>query len=255
MIPLMKCYHHVFDEKYKSMGFYKKGKVFARLNGDVVQSFSLKKYSGVPHCVIEFGVTPLCYYPPLDLDGGLFESDQFYVEDLHCRGLWWYEPLSVSSIIETMQSLSETVDKYIIPFFDKCFDCGSTFDQLHKLEVLFENNRLKSLEISGSSDKAQPFDERILFDDRLYFFALKSENWSFAKGHLEAFYKSYSNTSQNSNNDNDKLRFKEAADEKMDLLQHLYDEDYTFFRKMVENNEKENLEHIKRVYPRFLRQL
>lgn len=251
MISIVKIYHNVFDEKYKALGFLKKGTTFFRLNGDIFQSFNLKKYTRVPECTIEFGVFPLCHSTPIYLDCGGYELDCFHVYNIHRAEdiLWRYAPSSEDSITQAMQSMSESIQNHVIPFFDKCNDCASTFNQLYELEKLFEVNRLKRLELVGSIDRAEPFEFRISFNNHLYYMAMKTENWDFLRRYLCAFRDSYLAGSESPENQFQKDKLQKAAQEQADLLSHLDSGDFDFFRNMVKTNEEKMIEYIKQTHP------
>ncbi len=177
--------------------------------------------------------------------------DCFHVYNIHRSEdiLWRYDSSSEDSIIKAMQSMSESFESHVMPFFDKCNDCASTFKQLYELKKNFEINRLKRLELVDSTDGAKPFELRISFDTHLYYMSMKTENWDFVRRYLCAFRDSYLAGSESLENQFQRDKLLRAAQEQADLLSHLDSGDFDFFRNMVKTNEKNMVEYIKQTYP------
>ena len=184
MTTISRCYSRICTQKYRAIGFFKRRTTFARIRGDVIQTFSLKLSRRVPACSIEFGVFPLCLPQPIFLDAGGYALDEFIIEKHEDIGEWTFDHSSDKSMIYCIESLSKTIDLYLLPFFDVCDDCNSALPELIKLEELFDGNRQTRLQLRGDFDSALNWQERSLFDSRKYFMALKSRNLSYAYQYL-----------------------------------------------------------------------
>ena len=184
MKTLLKTFNRICTQKYKDFGFVRCNSFFARIKGDVIQTFRLKCSQYVPSCTVEFGMFPLCLPQPVYLFAGAYELDKFVIERHEYSSVWTFDPDSDESMEKSIESLTSAIDLYLIPFFDRCNDCKSALEELIKLEVLFEENRQKTLILIGGYDLAASWDERSLFDYRKYFMALKSHNLTYARQYL-----------------------------------------------------------------------
>lgn len=149
MKSITRYFNKVCAEKYGPLGFSKtrtefdkKQIVFFRISEDVIQSFTLKRFRGVPICTVEFEIDPLCAGAPIYLGVG-DELDRFSVEQHAKYGGWKYQPLVEQSVVECVNAMSETMDKYLIPLFDRCVNCAAALPELIKTEELFEKTGLK----------------------------------------------------------------------------------------------------------------
>lgn len=186
------CFNRICKKKYSSLGFYRcsslglyrSNPTFVRISNDVIQAFALKRYSYGSRCSVEFGIFPLCLPQPVFFFAGGYMLDQFIVELYEKNSGWIFDVNSDDSITDCVNSISQAIDSYLIPFFDACVDCKSSLSGLIKLEEILEKNRQQVLQLMGISDSAVPWQERSLFDYRKFFMALKLHDFGYARQYL-----------------------------------------------------------------------
>ena len=191
MIPISKMWDHIFTPKYQPQGFSKCKLSFARIKGDILQVFSLKQRQNPLAYTIDFGIFPLCASLPVFLDCGGYDMRAFRVELLANGSGWVFDSKSNESKKQCLETISQTIDSYLIPLFDRCSDCKTTLFELIKLEELFDLNRQEALYYLGDSDCAIPQNERSVFDSRKYFMALKAHDYSYAHSFLQRMVNYY----------------------------------------------------------------
>ena len=177
-------FSHVCTQRYQSLGFTKSKVTFARIKGDVIQAFTLRYFRDRPTCSVEFGVFPLCLPQPIVLEAGGYELDEFLFDPQKGRSGWTFDAASDESVITCVESMCQTLDLHLIPFFERCDDCKAALPAMIELEELFESNRQKYLSLLGEADCAVPWQERSLFDYRKYYMALKTHNLPYAQQFL-----------------------------------------------------------------------
>lgn len=256
MKSLSRCFNQMCKQKYQPLGFSKNKTVFARIEGEIIQSFILKRSQYVPTCTVEFAILPLCMPTPIYLEGGGYELDKFIVEQYLRYSGWAFDPHSNESIERCIECVSEAIDLYLLPLFDKCTNCEKTFHEVMELEELFERNRLNVLHLMGESDAAMPFHERSLFDPRKYYMALKSHNYSYAKRYLEnqvdyhdRKLKEFDAPGAPKQPDGLKVRFLADRAQYSEQLERLYSGDFAFFDNLLDSNESQTLNWITTRYP------
>lgn len=181
MHSLQRIFEKMCIDKYHLLGFHKDKHIIARVTDELVQFFTLKKRSERSIYTVEFGIIPLCMPVPVYLNAGGYELDRFVVEQCANYEGWPCNPLSGQSIQECAEAIIETVDTYLIPFFDRSLDCKSALAELCSLEEQFENNRLQVLKLLQIANlAADSWNERSLHDSRKYYMALKSRNYDYA---------------------------------------------------------------------------
>lgn len=251
-------YHQVCKQKYQPLGFLRSKSIYARIKGDVIQAFSLKRSQQVPTCTVEFGIFPLCLPQPFFLQAGGYELDQFVVEQYFRYGGWRFDPNSEESMKECVESMSGAMDLYLLPFFEKCSDCKSALSECIKLEELFEQNRLSVLQLRGTSDCAMPWEERSLFDGRKYYMALKSHNLSYAQRYLEHKVDYHDRSLKEFHAPNAPKqpesvieKFAAARDSYAELLERLDSGDFAYFDDLLNSNEIQTREFLAVNYPKI----
>ena len=261
MGSIVSCFNRVCTEKYKTLGFVtdksfkltRNTPCFARIVGDVVQSFTLKPLSGGRECTVTFGIDPLCMEVPYYL-GGIYELNQFFVE----TSPWPYDPKSDSSKSSCIASLTEAIDTHLLTLFDACMNCQSAFVELQKTEERFDKIRQKWLESMHLQDCSKPWWERALFDNRKYYMALKIQDWDYAHRYCTAWI----NTLDQEFEQYRLLppsKVPEYVMQRMKMregfaknLHRLNSGDYTYFVERVKNNEEQFLSYIAKNYPKLL---
>lgn len=257
MKSLSKCFVRACTQRYQPLGFYRDKTTFTRMRGDVLQTFSLDRSQYVPTCTMYFGIIPLCKSEPIHF-GGTYTLDRFVVEQQAQYGGWPFEPGSDESIETCVGQLCEAIDLYLLPFFEKCGDCGQALAELLKLEELFECNRQKALYISGITDRAAPLQVRSLFDHYKYYMALKAHDYPYIQrflknqvNHYESSLRSFEQPSGRQP-ESVKERFRAARVEYTQLLERFEAGDYDYFDDMVKANESRTLEFLASYHPKIL---
>lgn len=258
MKTISRYFNHICTQKYQSLGFSRYKSTFARINGDVLQSFTLKYSRSVPTCSVDFGIFPLCLPQPIFLDAGGYALDEFIVE-LHERNSGWtYDACSEESMMNCIESITKAIDLYLLPFFETCSDCILSLPELIKLEELFDLNRQKKLHLRGDFDFAVPWQERSLFDPRKYYMALKAHNLSYAQQYLNHqvnFYKNRLKSFDNSNSprqpDIVRDRFLAKLSLYSEQLEHLDSEDFDYFHDLLNSNENQMIQFLAAKYPKI----
>ena len=207
---------------------------------------------------MQFAVSPLCMPYPIHIDTGVYELDQF-MAGMHEERLGWvYDKNSEDSMIACVQSISNAIDIYLLPFFDSCCDCKSSLEEMIKLEKLLDNNRKQWLHRIGEQDKAAPLQELSLFDSRKYYMALKSNNWNYAYQYLDHQIKSCKSSLKSFDDPNGpkqpnivKERYIQSLAEYSEQMDKLQSQDYCYFIKLVDYNEKQMKEFLATKYPKL----
>lgn len=247
------------NKKYRPLGFSKNGKTFVRLSNDVLQGFQLKFFQYEAICTVEFGIIPLCTASP-DMDIGSYELDKFVVELYAQHAGWRYDPKSSESISRCVESITQTIDQYLLPLFGKCTDCGSTLPVLIELEELFDSHRQQVLLLWGDSDRAIPWQERSLADSRKYYMALKAHNFTYAQHYLNHQINAYAAKLKKMESPNSprqpaivKKRFVAQIDMFTKHLEQLKAGDIAYFDEWLHSSETQALEKLIAKYPNIVK--
>ena len=246
-----KLYFERCKEEFGPMGFIRKGNFFTRVvNGDVIQSFCLQKWGSGNKCEIQFGISPLCRGERPGTPAETYKLSRFAGEDfflLDCKG-------NDEEISKSVEIVIANIKKYIIPSFEKAEDSFSALDEtvyLDKLEYGAVSKR------SGKEAHQKEFEEKAvnLADNAKYFFALKTENYQYAKLFLEAFFErqlySYGQCKATSKINAEYPKENLAnCEAEMALLNkeisYLEKGEYDYFRNVVKENEEKNRKEYKK---------
>lgn len=266
MKSISRCFNKICTEKYEPLGFSKSRTmssknqfVFFRINEDVVQAFTLKRSHGVPICTVEFGILPLCRSAPVYLDEGGYELDTFMVEQHAKYSGWRFDPKVDESVVNCVNSMSEAIDLYLLPLFNRCCNCAEALLELVKLEELFEKNRIETLRLWGDTDHATlTWQERSLFDDRKYYMALKSHDLAYARQYL-LFQVSYRKKALERFDSPDSPRQPDSVKERLsanlvrdiEQLKRVESADFDYFDCLLSFNEDKTLKFLADQYPRI----
>ena len=262
MIKPSKYFADNCTQKYQALGFVKCRSVFARISGDVIQTFYLK-WSYISRAYsVEFRESPLCMPQPFFLDAGSYELDEFiqhHVDRVDREG-WTFDKDSDESVEHCIDSISNTMDLYLIPFFEACTDCKSSLLELLKLEELFDRNRRTMLHLKGMSDKAAPWQERSLFDYIKFYMALKSHNISYAYLFLNHKVNYFTTNLKNLDDPNyprqpDHVRegYMTKLATCLEQLAWLDSGNFSNFENMLNSNEKQMIEFLAEKHPKILK--
>lgn len=254
-------YNRICTQKYKSRGFLRKKTTFARIRGDILQVFSIKLSRNVPICSAEFGIFPLCLPQPVFLEAGGYALDEFVIEQHEGGSGWAFDASSDESMMNCVESISNTIDLYLLPFFEVCGDCESALRELIKLEELFDLNRQKKLQLRCESDLAVSWQERSLFDTRKYYMALKSHNLYYAEQYLNHqvnFYKTRLKAFDNPNAPKQpsivRERFLTQLAVNLEHLERLNFRDFCYFDNLLNFNENQMQKFLVTKYPNIFSQ-
>lgn len=247
MKTILQCFKKNYEKKYESVGFLMSKSTFLRIRGDVVQAFSFKpSLMGEPICSVEFGVFPLCLPQPVFFEAGGYMLDWFIVNRPESYLGWRYDTQSDVSISNCIKSVSDTIDLYLLPFFESACDCKKALQELFSLEELFDANRKRVVCLKGGTDSAKPWQERSLFDYRKYYMALKASNWEYAEKYLIHMVNNYQSAlmrfgSEESPRQPDMVikKHKLKLGSFMEQLSHIQAHDHVFFTKQIIANENE----------------
>lgn len=259
MSSISKAYIRSCMPKYSPLGFTRNKLTCARIQGEVIQAFTFRQLQYPRVCTVEFGIFPLCLPVPVYLEAGGYELDRFDVERRASSSGWRCDPQSDESIADCVASISQAIDRYLLPLFEECHDCKSSLAGLIRLEELFESNRLKSLHIMGASDCAAPWQDRCWFDARKYYMALKAHDYSYAQEYLSyqvAFCKRKLDSFQKANSPEQPERVKKRFAEKLvkleECLERMESGDAAYFDELIRQNECKMLEYLAVKYPKIL---
>lgn len=267
MASISREYDTISKRKYLPVGFIKEKQTFARIKGDVLQVFTLKKHGHKPTVTVEFGILPLCM--PLSfaslpihfsiLSMGNYSLDQFFVGSPALHGGWVFNPLSKDSIQDCLYSVTQAIDNHLIPLFDKCTNCSTSLTELVKQEEKFDRNRREILLLRGEADCAKSWKERSLFDYKKYFMALKAGNYTYAQvflNHQVNFYEKALHEciiSQESKTVIEKhtMKYRSYSEQ----LKMLNSGDRDYFYNLIQSNEDAMWKLLKQNYPKLYDQI
>lgn len=257
MISVSQVFAKKCTEKYRALGFSRNKSVFVRMKGDVIHSFTIKKFCSAPCCTVEFGVFPLCNSAKIYLDAGGYDLSELTVEGQE----WSFIPQSQDSIEQCIESVLQAMDQFMIPFFDKCQDCKTSLANLQLLEQEIEMNRLAILKARGVADRAIPFAERIMFDRRKFDMALKAQDMAYARYYLEFNLQHESECLKRFRTEDPPTQpecvitgITESVAHYENQLKRLEAGDFLYFDKLVTSNEARNREWLSEMYPRIFRE-
>ncbi len=164
MNKLTKLYKQKCINEFRKLGFKSYRNNFYRVVNDVFQSFGLHNSVSGNSCTVEFGVFPLCC-------GSIITKNHTGANHLKVfenNYSWFkYDKNSIESIEQTVNSIIEYINKYLIPYFEKC-----------------NNSRNAYFEICNFQKKHQ--EGILMFDCVLFYCALKSGMNDLAIQHLKA---------------------------------------------------------------------
>lgn len=222
-------------DKYKELGFKRVKQSYARIINDVLQVFTLKRWRFGYVCTVEFGVRPLCGYVP-NYNVGIQTLDKYKIETY---GGWNYIPNNEESIEQCVRSIVETIESHMMPLFEQADCCKNAPSVLMEAERQFERNRLTSLALEGTCDRAKPFEERILLNSDYYYMALKNGDVGYAEKYLSFKIKHYLDSlNMRTSQPYDVIESNKEALEKYRLyLSKIEKKDIAFFDNIIKQNE------------------
>ena len=229
-----------------------------RIKGDVLQGFSLIKSRGIPEYHVGFDVCPLCM-PNAFFCCGNYRLESLIIENLIEGCDWRVDTSSEESMVYWAEKILYAVDKHLIPLFDKCTNSKSSLHELIKLVEMIEDIRLEFLRKKGWPNcDTMSTEEHCYWNDRLYYMAIKSGNWEFAQSSLLYRIKHYENQLSDINKEVSqqpqvvKEGFVEAISQLSGHLNRIKIRDHIFFDNLIQDNERQNFEHISALCPKLI---
>ena len=236
-------------------GFHHRKNVFIRITHDVCQSFYMERLGRGPFrklCRIGFSVLPLCQNisaQRVEAGVGLYYLRKFQISDGAEESDGWVYSLKKESISACIEEISQYLELYLIPFFERANHTQAAFHELIALEKIFQENRLASLQLSGIKDCAANKSGIHLLDSPKYYMALKNGNYDYAKESCAAFLQQNLTAYESSKAF---LSEKNLA-ERMEIIQELRHEldllkaeNTDYFRNLMERNESCSRENLKK---------
>lgn len=123
-MKLNKCFKTVFDQPLKERGFKKKGLLYYRMNGEILQGITIKLINAYSIC---FNYLPYWLYEEKSHNYKLNES---YWAERHAIWGPYFNKNDEETAIKNMEKLKEVVFKKVIPFLDSITDFDSYFDSM-----------------------------------------------------------------------------------------------------------------------------
>jgi len=126
-MDFMKLYQAQCRERFGHLGFKKLGNTHWRVVNDVLQTFYLHRARAGGSCMLQFGITPLCYG---SINRDSFKYGTSSMLQPHAFSdctvwQWFYDPKSEESIRSCIESLMEFMLSYLVPYFERGIDCAS----------------------------------------------------------------------------------------------------------------------------------
>lgn len=185
MASIFSLFHSYCKARLKPLGFAKHGNLWCRIVGDVYQGICIEKSAmKTKICNVDFGIVPLCsliQYP----DGvGQYRLDELWPLDSFnldpVKKVISYNPKVVDAE-EVMSKIKKGIEEYVLPMFEECGDCATSFDALIRLQYLIAERRKAVLDYLRLEDcsKITP-DEGIMLNEHIFFMALKNGDYDFA---------------------------------------------------------------------------
>ena len=245
-------------ELVQQYGFHRRKNVFIRVINDVCQSFYMEKLSRGPFhklCRIGFSVLPLCQNVSaqhVEAGVGLYYLRKFQISDASEESDGWIYSLQAESISACIEEISQYLELYLIPFFERANHTQAAFHESIALEKLFQENRLASLQLRGIKDCAANKSEIHLLDSPRYYMALKNGYYDYAKESCAAFLQQNLTAYERSKS----FLSEKIAAERMQIIQEFRHEldllnagNAEYFRNLIEKNESYSRKSLEKYLP------
>jgi|GEM_PF-1829440 len=257
-----KHYVEACKKEFSQYGYKRKSNSFARVINDVMQNFTLKKYSTGRGCTIEFGIVPLCMrIEKANINGGIgiYNLRRFEPVQWDHWDYWDYDPNSEESIDICISELITHINKYLIPLFNRADSCNNGYQELCELDRLFNKNWVIGREkysdgkaIMREEDQKFYRDGVNMLDSCKYYMALKNGNYNLAISHLKAFEQknmdSYTTMLEGGHlTEADKNRREKKIEELRNKIILIEEKNEKYILSLIQENEaysKENLKGI-----------
>lgn len=245
----------VIKKELRAQGFICYRNVYMRVKNDVLQSVCVRLRPFCKTYCVHFDVNPLCrgiWKRHLGLDC-IFDFEKYYfdIRPWYMQK-WSYARMEDPSKEECLESIYQSVFNDLLPLLSEMDSCLHGFDVLLKYLRRCEDNRLASLKADGDTDGAiHSFDERILFEGRLLYMALKNDNYEFSEKSVTALLKNseqgYRRAMQMPEDYTQEWRDSclENIERRKELLANIQNRDSEAIHSMLARNEALSLEELK----------
>ena len=130
-MKLNKCFTTVFSSVLLEKGFKKKGVLYYRMNGDILQGITIKLIN--PYS-ITFAYIPYWIYDFDEMTRGHKLSSSYWAEYHEVNGSYYNADDEKTELIK-MQSIANVFSELIIPFLDGIFDLDTYISSLCKCSL------------------------------------------------------------------------------------------------------------------------
>lgn len=249
MHRIFQIYQAEFSILLEPIGFrYVEGS-FARVHGEIMQSLTLNFVSGRNRCTIYFAMIPLCQKIER-VYSGLYNLRSFSVQPTLQQGNSWDYGHTKISCLQCVQDMLSDTKKYLLPIFEKCYNCKDTLSELLKLEQHFYAVRFQSLRHWGMPDALAANSDGInRMDGRKYYMALKAKNFALAGNMMEAKLQNNIELLKRDKPEQAaswKENMERVIAREYEDLQHIKENDIPYFERILNNNESYSREILKR---------
>ena len=258
MDKVKQSFNKLCDIKYRTYGFRRFNCTYARIQSDMLQSFSLRKSNGRDLYNVFFGIVPLCN-TILSLDMEIYSLDQL-CDDAATYSYGWSPDLTeIDAEQACSQRIITAIEKNLMPLFLKCSNCKVALNELIKIEMVLENNRKISLQREGRSDCAESQFSSSLFDPNKYCLALKAKDYTYMKKHLLlklSFYDKRISAIENGELQQPDVVYQHFIQEREETRKQLLKlevHDDCYFDQLVAKQEQQTTMLLKEKYPKIFK--
>lgn len=117
-MKLNKCFTTVFDAPLKERGFKKKGLLYYRMNGEILQGITVKLTNPYD---ISFAYLPYWLFGT-DMETRRHSLEDHYWAEYHCVKGSYYKADDEETELKKMQGMLDIVLELVIPFLDGVYD-------------------------------------------------------------------------------------------------------------------------------------
>ncbi len=261
MNPFVQQFLKTCDEKYIPLGFSRYKRSYARICNDVVHVFSLLRSQYVPRYTVGYEACPICGDSSFryGLETDIHRLEYMLLGECGKDGGWFWDQKLNISIESCLDPMIQGIDSVILPYFEKCVDCRSTLWESIILEEKENVNWLWLCNLSyGNEGRFIPWEQLVLFDWNRFFISLKIKDYPYARVFLTyniSYYTKELEKMKETNCSEEQIeRWEEYINKFRNYLENLDAGNYPYFDDLIRARENENLEILKKNYPKMFRQ-
>lgn len=180
---MLKVFFSECQKRFIDLGLIRTGQTFARVVGDVFQTFTVQKIGKNRIKNVRFAIVPLCANI-ISADHEMYYIDHF---DTNLKLGWELDADSEEQQMQSLMYLLEILEKIVINAFREGTDCKKALSVLNTIDDLFVQKSFESLKNHGIECSAcQPEKSNLLRYARKekYYMALKIGDYDFAEKYL-----------------------------------------------------------------------